>query len=94
MLVVNVVQFIVFGLNFIFLCFHSQPYFSIYTMEIKTFLKVRLEPQLMHTTLNVIFFLCFFREAFVSGFLARAHLMEAYQANILRKTRSHTPQSN
>ena len=38
MLVVNVVQFIVFGLSFIFLCFHSQPYFAIYIMEIKTYL--------------------------------------------------------
>ena len=94
MLVVNVVQFIVFGLNFIFLCFHTQPYFSIYTLEIKTYLKVRLQPQLMHATLSVIFFLCFFREAFVSGILARAHLMEAYQANILRKARSHIPQFN
>ena len=94
MLVVNVVQFIVFGLNFIFLCFHTQPYFSIYAMEVKTYLKIRLEPQLMHATLRVIFFLCVFREAFVSGILARAHLMEAYEANILRKARSHTPQSN
>ena len=59
MLVVNVVQFIVFGLNFIFLCFHTQPYLSIYAMEIKTYLKVRLEPQHMHATLSVIFFLCF-----------------------------------
>ena len=94
MLVVNVVQFIVFGLSFIFLCFHTRPYLSIYTMEIKTYLKVRLQLQLMHATLNVIFFLCFFREAFVSGILVRAHPMEAYQANILRKARSHTPQSN
>ena len=36
MLVVNVVQFIVFGLNFIFLCFHTRPYLSIYAMEIRT----------------------------------------------------------
>ena len=95
MLVVNVVQFIVFGLNFIFLCFHTRPYLSIYAMEIRTYMKVRLEPQHMHATLDVIyFFLCFLREAFVSGILVRAHLMEAYQANILRKARSHTPQSN
>ena len=60
MLVVNVVQFIVFGLNFTFLCFHTRPYLSIYAVEIKTYLKVRLEPQLMHATLRVIFFSLFF----------------------------------
>ena len=44
MLVVNVVQFIVFGLNFMCLCFHTRPYLSIYAMEIRTYKMVRLEP--------------------------------------------------
>jgi len=62
MLVVNVVQLIVFGLNFIFLCFHTQPYLSIYAMEIKTYMNIRLEPQHMHATLDVIFFFFVFLE--------------------------------
>ena len=32
MLVVNVVQFIVFGLNSIFLCFHTQPYIVLFNL--------------------------------------------------------------